>query len=106
MVKAILAKIGSKKRKAYIVPSTSVEYFGTYWDGGSRSTYTAIRLEDMAIETGPHLNPPQFGGPRETPVVPLLPGYVIVEHGISLGKPATPRIHVHPDNLQKFLTNG
>lgn len=105
MVKSILAKIGSKKRSAYLFPTNSVDYTGTYWDGGSRSKYTVIRLADMVTEAGPQFNPPQFGGPGII-TVPLPPGYVIVDHGVFRGKPAVPYIYVNPENLQKFLTTA
>ena len=102
-IRKIFALVGSRKRKGYLRATTSVTLTGTYWDGGSRSTYTAIRLADMAIETAPQFNPPQFGGPASPPVVPLRQGYVIIEHGIFCGKPSEPTIYVHPSDFQFFL---
>lgn len=105
-VKAILRAIGSKQRKAYIREATEVTYSGTYWDGGSRSEYTAVRLTDMSAVHGPQFNPPQFGGPQRDPVVAVPPGIVIVEHGYFCGKPSRPYINVNPADMTKMLPGG
>jgi len=102
-VSEIMRAVGSRKRTAWITPSESVSYSGTFWDGGSRSEYTAIDLETGRAVSGVRFNPPMFGGPNETPVVPVPQGVVIVRHGVCMGKPATPHIFVHPSDMPRFL---
>jgi hypothetical protein len=104
-VREILAAVGSRKRTAYIYPTTEVTYSGTFWDGGSRTVYTAVELATGRAVTGVRFDPPQFGGPRVDPVVQIPRGVVIVEHGTFMGKPATPRIHVHPEDMPRYLPN-
>lgn len=102
-VKRLFALIGSHKREGRLRAATEVTLFGTYWDGGSRSEYAAVRLSDMKADRSPQFDPPQFGGPTSAPVVPLKPGYVIISHGVFCGKPATPTVYVHPSDMPFFL---
>ena len=102
-LRRILDAVGSRKRKASVEVSESVCYSGTYWDGGSRTEYTAVSLSDFRAVNGARFNPPQFGGPRVDPVVAVPPGIVIVEHGTFCGKPATPCVHVNPADAVRFL---
>lgn len=65
---------------------------GTYWDGGSRSTYHMVDVSGShpcRTHVFPQFAPPQFGGPRTTPVVPIANGHALVETGIFCGKSAT-----------------
>ena len=91
------------KRKAFFHVSETVTLGGTYWDGGSRSTYTAVRLADGFSLGAPQYAPPQFGGPRQSPVVAIPQGVAIVETGIFCGKPATASITINPCDATKFL---
>lgn len=51
----------------------------------------------------PQYNPPQFGGPVETPTFPLENNVAIVEHSIFQGKDIGLTIHVHPSNVTKLM---
>ena len=53
-----------RKTKAFIYTRESVTLHGTYWDGGSRSTYTAVELATGRNKGAPQYAPPQFGGPE------------------------------------------
>lgn len=92
-----------KKRKAFLSVADKVELYGTYWDGGTRNTYTAVNLATGAVVTGPQYNPPQFGGPRENPIVEIPEGIVIVKTGVFCGRTAFATVYVNPKNATKFL---
>lgn len=92
-----------RKHKVIISVTASVELTGTFWDGGSRSSYVAVELATKRSKGAPQYAPPQFGGPRVAPCVELPPGVAIVECGTFCGKPATAHLYLHPDNATKFL---
>lgn len=92
-----------RKKNAFVSVREKVSLDGTFWDGGSRSTYTAVNLATFASAGAPHYSPPQFGGPRVTPEVPVPEGFVIVETGIFCGKTATAHVSVNPANVTKLL---
>jgi hypothetical protein len=95
-----------RKHKAIIAGAERVTLSGTYWDGGSRSSYTAVNLETGLSIDAPQYSPPQFGGPKVDPVVELPEGVVIVRTGIFCGKTETAKVFVNPANLTKFLPFG
>lgn len=97
------------KKPVSVYSAETVELSGTYWDGGSRSTYAAVAMQDPPVSRPlPRYNPPQFGGPIETPAIALqiTPGKLslaIVEHSIFCGKEMGLRIYVHPQALARLL---
>lgn len=93
-----------KKRKAFFYVRESVTLDGTYWDGGSRSTYTAVRLSDGFSLGAPQYAPPQFGGPATAPCVQIPPGVAIVETGYFCGKTSTASVYVNPADVAKLIT--
>lgn len=94
----ICKTVGSRKRKAMVSRhSCNVTLSGTYWDSGSRSSYSLVDLNTMQVQPQAHHAPVQFGGPREDPVIVLLPHQAVVKTGTFLGKPATPVVFLHPD---------
>lgn len=90
---------GYRKQQFCVHVSESVCLSNTFWDGGSRSDYTAIDLTTRRIKGLPRYAPPEFNNPRIAPLVPIPPGTAIVETGYSCGQTATARIYVHPDNM-------
>jgi hypothetical protein len=93
-----------RKRQATLSASETVGLYGTYWDGGSRSTYTAVDLLTGRSKGAPQYDPPQFGGPRIVPEVAIPEGIAIVQTGIFMGKTATASVYVNPANMAKLLT--
>lgn len=93
-----------RKTKAFLFVRESVTLGGTYWDGGSRSTYTAVDLASGRSKGAPQYAPPQFGGPRQAPEVTLSPDVAIVKTGVFQGKTATATVYVHPVNMARLLT--
>lgn len=91
---AALVKLVSKKRTAYAVRNkASVTLDGTYWDEGSRSEYFLVNTATKRITPLGRFSPPQFGGPARTPEHVIEPGFVVIEAGVSSGKPSTPTIY-------------
>lgn len=91
-------------RKFALEVRESVTLDGTYWFGGSRSSYAAFTVTEpcMAAQL-PHFNPPQFGGPQTPPVVALRPGYAIAEHVLFRGKDLGLRFYLHPADAAPLL---
>lgn len=98
-----IADSSYKKHKATLWSGEKLALSGTYWDSGSRSTYTAINLETGRNIGAPQYAPPQFGGPKTDPIVEIPEGVAIVETGVFCGKTATASVYVNPKNLTKFL---
>lgn len=92
-----------RKREASILARETVAISGTYWDGGSRSTYHAVDLATLRQLPAPHYDPPQFGGPSTDPTVNIPEGVAIVCTGVFQGKPATARVYVNPANVAKLI---
>jgi hypothetical protein len=89
-----------RKRSVRIRVANTVALHGTFWDGGSRSTYTAVDLATARCIDAPQYAPAAFGGPSQAPVVELPRNVAIVESGVFCGKPATVRVHIRPENAQ------
>lgn len=92
-----------KRLKAFVRVTDTVELQGTYWDGGTRSTYTAVNIQTRVSSAAEQYAPPQFGGPRQAPVVALPPGAVIVETGFFCGKVALATVSVHPQDAANTI---
>jgi hypothetical protein len=83
-----------RKQKAFLHHRNEVTLSGTYWDGGSRSSYFLVNLDTGYVKPAAHYAPPQYGGPRQDPVQKIEAGFAVVEMGIFCGKPATPSIYL------------
>lgn len=92
-----------RKHKAWLHAAETVALSGTYWDGGSRDTWTAVDLATGRSKGAPQYDPAQFGGPATAPVVAIPEGVAIVRTGIFCGKPATASVYLHPSNMAKLL---
>jgi hypothetical protein len=95
-----------KKHDVILVVTDSVELTGTFWEGGSRSTYTAVNLATFVSQGAPQYDPPQFGGPRVAPNVTIPEGVAIVKTGIFCGRTGLAFVYVNEANVTKFLPNG
>jgi hypothetical protein len=78
-----------KGRKIKVIEVSEVTLSDRFWDGGTRSEWTAVNLE-TGERAPPRIagfkDPPNFGGPARDPVVPLPQGFAIVENAIFCGK--------------------
>ena len=92
-----------RKMKAFLRVGSTVTLSNTYWDGGSRSTYTAVCLTTGHNKGAPQYAPPQFGGPANAPTVSIPEGIAIVETGVFQGKTATATVYLNPANVAKLI---
>jgi hypothetical protein len=78
-----------KKHSAIVCTANSLEISGTYWDGGSISSYLLCDLDGSNVESIPGSSaPPQFGGSLpETFQIPE--NKMVLKLGTFCGKPAT-----------------
>jgi hypothetical protein len=83
-----------RKAKAFLHRRNEVALSGTYWDGGSRSSYYLVNLATNEVTAAGRDAPVQFGGPRVDPVQKIEVGFAVVELGTFCGKPATPAIYL------------
>lgn len=95
---------GYRKHKAFFKVAERLTLHGTYWSGGSRSTYHAVRLTDGFSLGAPQYNPPGFGGPAKPPSVEVPVGVAIVETGFFCGKVATASVTINPADAARLLT--
>jgi len=92
----------SKKRTVTVEVTTRVHFYGTFWDGGSRNVYRAVRLADgnvASLETGSS----PWTAAAEGKSVELEPGIAIVEESIFQGKHMPLRVYLHPANAAPLL---
>jgi hypothetical protein len=101
-IKELCEAIGYRGRKVQWEAAETVNPHGTYWDGGSRNTYTAVQLGSLRTVEGKRVDPPQFGGGTPAPIN-LVPGVVVVEHSIFCGKDMGLHIYVHPSDAPRVL---
>lgn len=92
-----------RKHDCILHPTETVTLSGTYWSGGSRSTYTAVNIATGMSSGAPQYNPPQFGGPQSDPQVSVPEGIAIVKTGTFCGKTAAATIYLNPANMAKLL---
>jgi hypothetical protein len=83
-----------RKPKVYFTDTDKLRLTGTYWDGGSRSTYTAVNIATLETGTAQQYAPPQFGGPSQALEVVIPAGVAIVETGVFQGKTATAHVYI------------
>ena len=92
----------SKKRDVKVEVTTRVSFYNTFWDGGSKNTYRAVRLSDgnvASLETGSS----PWTAVAEGKSVDLEPGIAIVEESIFQGKHMPLRVYLHPSNAAPLL---
>ena len=88
------AGVNSRKHKTIVTVTQRVTCSGTYWDGGSRSSY--ILVQDGRPVDIPSTGAPQFNGGRPETVLELDADTYAVCVGTFAGKPATPSVYLHP----------
>jgi len=90
-------------RKFSFEVADKVALTGTYWDGGSRSSYGGVNLSNFQAASLPQFDPPQHGGPIQTPEVEVQPGMAVVEHSIFCGRDTGITFYVHPSDAPQLL---
>jgi len=92
----------SRKREAVLHVANQVTFHNTFWDGGSKNTYKAVKIEDgkvASLETGSS----PWTAIAEGKTVTLEPGVVIVEESIFCGKVMKLHVYIHPSNVAPLL---
>lgn len=106
-VKDILRAVGYTGRRAIsVTPVESIAISGTFWDEGSRSTYSAYSIVTGRLMPLPKYNPPQFGGPSQAPVVEIPSGIAVIRSSIFRGKSMPPNIFVRPEDFNARMLPG
>jgi hypothetical protein len=95
------ALTGSRKKRVFIhvVKDGSEQNTASYWDGGSKHTYSVLNMS-----TREHKNTPAGSYPQFKASYTLLPGEILIKLGTFNGKPATPTIYVQQGDLDYFET--
>ena len=93
-----------RKHTLMVCFTDHVELTGTYWDGGSRSTYTAVCLATLQTSTASQFAPAEFGGPKKTPSCEIPEGFAIVETGTFCGKPSEAYVYMPERERQRLIT--
>mgnify|MGYP003651982422 CR=1 FL=1 len=101
LARAVFPHYRGRKFSFQVVETVALT--GTYWDGGSRSSYGGVSLADYSAATVPQFEPPQFGGPTQAPTVEVKPGMVVVEHSIFCGRDTGITFYVHPSDAPQLL---
>jgi hypothetical protein len=89
----------SKKHTVTVEVSETVSFSNTFWDGGSKNLYKAVRIADgetssLVVGSSP------WNAVAEGKSVQLEPGIAIIEESVFCGKIMPLRVHLHPSNLR------
>lgn len=91
-------KYKAETRTVVTIPATA-----GLWDGGSRTEYFVVRMEDGAAHRD-SMHDRYLDGRRDIRV-DLQPGFCVVTHSIFCGKDCGLTVYVHPENMPKLLGN-
>lgn len=92
----------TRKREVRIVVTEHVTFHGTFWDGGSKNEFVAIKLASgntATLEVGSS----PWTAIAEGKTVELQPGFAIVEHSVFCGKEMPLTVYLHPSNITEKL---
>lgn len=93
-------KFRAKVSLTGFIPSTAGN-----WDSGSRDTFTLVELSTgRSVPVSDNVSPPW--GNRSDRGFDMRPGFVLVEHSISMGKDIGLTFTVHPDDATKMLPSS
>lgn len=88
-------------RKITVRFQTSVTFYDTNWDGGTKSDYAAVNVDGR---TGRFEAPAPWINPLEGKTVNLPVDVLIVKHSYFCGQDAGITIYAHPANAPRLLT--
>lgn len=92
-----------KMFKARICDTVTIPADAGLWDGGSRDTYTVIRMADGATIPAARHNAAPWDSNRQNRVVTLEPGICVVEHTMFCGKDMGLTFHIRADDVASML---
>lgn len=93
-----------KGRKFWITPARSVTLHDLNWAGGTRNQYRTCTLDGRGIGGSERyaLMAP-WENPAEGVDLALPQGFIVVMHGVFMGKETGVTLYVHPDDLARLL---
>lgn len=92
-----------KMFKAQVCESVTIPMTAGLWEGGSRDTYSVVRLADGATIEPINRNAAPWDGSRRETIIKLEPGIAVIEHSIFCGKDMGLRFYVHASDAAKLL---
>jgi hypothetical protein len=91
-----------KKFSVVVTESMTIPADAGLWDGGSRSTYSAVRLADGTAMSFPGQNLAPWDA-RADRKIDLQPGFVVKRHSIFCGKDSGLTFYLHPQDAAPML---
>lgn len=85
-------------RKFKICLENSITFYDTNWGGGTRNSYTALKLEGSISRK--ITVPAPWVNPIEGQTIDIPEGVIIVEHSIACGQDCGITIHARPDQIK------
>lgn len=92
----------TRKREVRVVIGEWVSFHNTFWDGGSKNSYRAVKLDDGSVASLVTGSSPWTAVAEGTSVT-LEPGIAIVEESVFCGKTMALRVYLHPSNVTPAL---
>jgi hypothetical protein len=92
-----------KSFQAEPAETVTIPSYAGLWDGGSRTTYSAIELATgRTVPVSDNMSAP-WSEKRQDVTVPLKSGFAIVKHSIFCGKDMGLTFLVHPSDIVKLI---
>jgi hypothetical protein len=92
-----------RKRSVRVLASESVSLHGLNWSGGTRAEYRACSIDGQQSSRPDMSRDAPWENPFEGKVVPVPPGFCIVQGGFFCGKESILWIHINPSDMPKLL---
>ena len=73
----------------------------TWWDEGTKHSYTAVSIDGKVVMEGARFDPPQFGGPTTVNRIQVPVNVVVVEHTF-FGTSQWVTLIVNPENAKEL----
>ena len=100
---ALRGAYDGKKFSAIITDSVTIPADAGLWSGGSRDTYSAIRLSDgKQVPVSDNMSSP-WNDSRQDRNVDLANGLAVIRHSMFRGKDMGLTFYIHPNNAATLL---
>jgi len=98
-VKALVRGLDGERKRDFTLSMYDRPLFNTasYWNGGSRDYFVVINIANGVRTTPPAGTFPSFADARYT----LKAGEILMQTGLCMGKPMSPRFHCLPEDNNK-----
>jgi hypothetical protein len=92
-----------KKFTAIVTENVHIPASAGIWDGGSRTTYSLVRLSDGGSMAASENTSAPWDNARQSRNIALIPGVIVVEHRIFRGADMGLTFYVHPQDTAAML---